>query len=652
MRLRNFMSCIAVDLELANKGLVAIEGENKDNTSAKSNGSGKSTLVDGLSWIGYGVTAKGVTGDAIVNNKVKKDCEGELVVEDDGIEYVIRRYRKHHKHKNQLMVFRRDSLTGSEVNLSKGTDKETQIVVNGILGASYEVFCAAVYLGQEKMPDIPNMTDKQLKALIEEASGLELLASAFELAKEHHGNVGKTIFKIQGEISHLQQRIEDKKAVIVEQKQQLKDNEKSRREATKSILMAIKPLQAEITTNDIKLETVEKDLSGFVLTPGLGLADYTNQRTRLMHEITDLNKQADRLDWQCKDGNKDCSNSLKEYKRVKAEIAAGFSHRVGEICKACGRPHTIADLPHIEEEASNELTRWAEAAKKGSAATKLMLAELAALLKQRDAKSDEVATLSSIISLMEQRYDITLDSKRKVEEIARIKTAAAAALRTDESIEATLATHERHLEDLTFEQESLKGSLEHLQDDLALAQSAVDVLGPAGVRAHVLDTVTPFLNERTSEYLGTLTDGMTTAVWSTLSKTAKGELREKFVIEVQDAAGAESFAALSGGEKRKVRLGCSMALQDLVASRAVKPINIFVGDEIDDALDEAGLERLMQILEKKAREKGTVLVISHNSLSDWIDSVMLVEKSGGATTVTGACVTSASASPRGASGSW
>ena len=171
---------------------------------------------------------------------------------------------------------------------------------------------------------------------------------------------------------------------------------------------------------------------------------------------------------------------------------------------------------------------------------------------------------------------------------------------------------------------------------MEILANAVKVFGPAGVRAHILDTVTPYLNDRTRDYLGALSDGNIHATWTTLSKTAKGDLKEKFSIEVTNDKGSESFAGLSGGEKRKVRLATVMALQDMVASRAAKPIDIFIGDEIDDAIDDAGLERLMGVLERKARERGTVLVISHKSLDDWIPNVITVTKSGGITTASGA----------------
>ena len=99
----------------------------------------------------------------------------------------------------------------------------------------------------------------------------------------------------------------------------------------------------------------------------------------------------------------------------------------------------------------------------------------------------------------------------------------------------------------------------------------------------------------------------------------------KFNISVTKTGSSKSFQTLSGGEKRKVRIACSLALQDLVASRASKNIELFIGDEIDDALDTAGLERLMGILEAKARERGTVMIISHKEMKSWFRETITVE---------------------------
>lgn len=105
------------------------------------------------------------------------------------------------------------------------------------------------------------------------------------------------------------------------------------------------------------------------------------------------------------------------------------------------------------------------------------------------------------------------------------------------------------------------------QIEVEMSAAVVSVYAPAGVRAVVLDEVTPFLNQQTAKYLGTLSDGNIDANWSTLVRNAKGELREKFTIEVANSKGGKAFKLLSGGEKRKVRIATAMALQDLVATR-------------------------------------------------------------------------------------
>jgi DNA repair exonuclease SbcCD ATPase subunit len=91
-------------LSLDSRGLLLIQGENQDDPSAKSNGAGKSSFPDALCWALYGVTARGVTGDAVVNEKAKKDCCVIVVLQDGDIVYKIERYRKHKTFKNSTII--------------------------------------------------------------------------------------------------------------------------------------------------------------------------------------------------------------------------------------------------------------------------------------------------------------------------------------------------------------------------------------------------------------------------------------------------------------------------------------------------------------------------------------------------------------------
>ena len=174
-----------------------------------------------------------------------------------------------------------------------------------------------------------------------------------------------------------------------------------------------------------------------------------------------------------------------------------------------------------------------------------------------------------------------------------------------------------------------QAEIEEAKNNLTVFAELKKVFGSAGVRAHILDTITPLLNDRTARYLDILSDGKLSAVWTTLSMTKKGELRENFNISVKNAVGGGSFESLSGGEKRKVRVACCLALQEVVASRATKPIELFIADEVDHALDESGVERLIGVLTEKAETCGSLFVISHNPLRSWITNAIVVKKKNG-----------------------
>ena len=73
-----------------------------------------------------------------------------------------------------------------------------------------------------------------------------------------------------------------------------------------------------------------------------------------------------------------------------------------------------------------------------------------------------------------------------------------------------------------------------------------------------------------------------------------------------------------------------LVLQDLVASRSSKRINIAIFDEVFDALDEIGVEKVIELLQELSDEKSTILVISHNEhlQSYFTNSWTIVKKDG------------------------
>ncbi len=645
LKVRNFLTIGQAQIELADKGLCIVQGINEDDSSALSNGAGKSSMSDALSWGLFGKTARGETGDRIVNKTAKKDCLVEIDVKDgDNIIRVIR-HRKHKEHKNATHVYLMppEVMGGPRaepIALHKGTEAETQLVIEEIIGCSYEVFCAAVYAGQESMPDIPNMTDKQLKGLVEEAAGITRLERAHEVAKEKRLEAERAVLATESElrvITDSLSRVEHVEAPRLKEDMEAWNERRAAEVARLNALAADERAQAVKLANELKAIPVT-ELEAELAEVNAQLSSITEKQREadraaaevLVHERTAATLRAQ------------LEASVRDVKHIDTEIEA---LEKGMPCPTCGTKSS----PDTIDQARAKLGERREA----------RLAEARSTKAAHEAAKAAVATAEAAVEVARAAVpDATELNRRAIELRARVLSAdklrtaakqhltnsttasAQATAKADEEnpLVAALTRLSERAAELAAKQVSVTAQLEQRRAEYEVADAVVRVFSPAGVRAHILDTVTPFLNERTAEYLSILSDGNISAVWSTLSKTGKGELREKFVIDVENDKGAESFGGLSGGEKRKVRLSCMLALQDLVSARATKPIELWIGDEVDDAMDSGGLERLMTILDKKARERGTVLVVSHSDLKDWADQVMTVRKRDGYSTVEGALV--------------
>ena len=636
LTIENFQVIGNAVLNLDTRGLLLVQGQNDDDTSANSNGAGKSTLVDAISWCLYDQTARDESGDNIINNKVGKNCMVKLLVDDAGTEYEITRYRKHSKGKNDLVVVKDPNLP-TKNELTKGTKKLSQEVVDKIMGCTYEIFIAAIYCGQETMPNLPGKTDKELKLIVEESSGIEVLQKAYEVALLKSTSVKKLVDAKTNALNLVISKIDSKKAEIadleINSSEFIRDKNEELEVKTRSLALdedAFESLtkMAESSrvgqkVNHESMQATKEKIDETQTTEKAELAIHDDKVKALEKNLSEINIEI-RLATDCA-------------KKSKASLDT-VNERVGTPCGECGKEYHEDDIADAKINATTklkaELITLKNFKEQKEAAEKRLNIALTERKEFINTKTD-IRELLSEYELFKERFisheDIInqeINAQTKLNALKSVVEKIKSDL-VENIYEKMISSKRLEISGLDEERESVTTDLLKLKGELEIAEAAVEVFGRAGVRAHILDTVTPFLNERTSEYISTLTDGNITAEWSTISKTAKGELREKFGITVDKYNGSQTFKGLSGGEKRKVRLATSMALSDLVASRATKPIEFLLCDEIDDALDVSGLERLMIILEQRGKEKGTVLIISHNSLSEWCPNMITVKNTGG-----------------------
>ncbi|HBR4776547.1 TPA: AAA family ATPase [Klebsiella variicola subsp. variicola] len=624
LEVENFMALANAKVELDQRGLVLIQGVNAGDSSAASNGAGKSTLMNSLMWCIYGETSHGVKGDDVLSTGHEKNCRVKVTIEDEGKRYAIIRHRKHKEFKNRLIV------RGEDGDMTKGKDSLTQEFVERLIGASKEVFMASIYASQEAMPDLPGMSDKNLKTIVEEAAGVDRLTKAYAIARERANAAAARMETTKTKMDACLSLVESAQNELESAKTSSEAWERDRSERLDVARADL--VGAEVTLTEVEMELRSlpeqiRDTENAIGKEREKLASKEEHDAKLVMvrgAITDI-RASIRI---TENIQKEAMQRARAFK-VKAEEV---NTKVGEPCPTCGKAYCVEDLSTVKESFVEQARSEIGQAQASATSVAKYQEHLEKALKIESSLVASTPDVSAIISRIEQLTKELGTLRHREKEVVAVEALVARARsevdRITKETNPFLAVIKRHEESLAANKSNygvLKTELKNIQEQALLLDKARQVYSPAGVRSHILTSVTPFLNAQTAEYLNTLSDGNIVAEWSTMESTKKGEWRDKFNISVRKIGASKTFQTLSGGEKRKVRIACSLALQDLVASRASKNIELFIGDEIDDALDTAGLERLMGILEAKARERGTVMIISHKEMKSWFRETITVE---------------------------
>ncbi len=624
LEVENFMALANAKVELDQRGLALIQGVNTGDSSAASNGAGKSTLMNSLMWCIYGETSHGVKGDDVLSTGHEKNCRVKVTIEDEGKRYAIIRHRKHKEFKNRLIV------RGEDGDMTKGKDSLTQEFVERLIGASKEVFMASIYASQEAMPDLPGMSDKNLKTIVEEAAGVDRLTKAYAIARERANAAAARMETTKTKMDACLSLVESAQNELESAKTSSEAWERDRSERLDVARADL--VGAEVTLTEVEMELRSlpeqiRDTENAIGKEREKLASKEEHDAKLVKvrgAITDI-RASIRI---TENIQKEAMQRARAFK-VKAEEV---NTKVGEPCPTCGKAYCVEDLSTVKESFVEQARSEISQAQASATSVAKYQEHLEKALKIESSLVASTPDVSAIISRIEQLTKELGTLRHREKEVVAVEALVARARsevdRITKEINPFLAVIKRHEESLAANKSNygvLKTELKNIQEQALLLDKARQVYSPAGVRSHILTSVTPFLNAQTAEYLNTLSDGNIVAEWSTMESTKKGEWRDKFNISVRKIGASKTFQTLSGGEKRKVRIACSLALQDLVASRASKNIELFIGDEIDDALDTAGLERLMGILEAKARERGTVMIISHKEMKSWFRETITVE---------------------------
>lgn len=600
--------------ELENQGAVLVRGENLDSTSASSNGAGKSTLFEALVWCLWGKTTRGQWGESVINRQAKKDCKVSVRLLHAGREYEVCRCRSGNG-RGTLEFIRVDLHDGVEIgtDLTQGTATLTQTRIDTFLGIDYQTFIQGPMMPQGAVKKFSAMTDGEQKQVLEQSLQLGILAEAATETKERF-NAAK--FKLTEAAQSLFQ-LEDHHRELQELKAQYKEEQAAwQAKKTKSLALA---LRREQLVEELEQEALWE--RGTPIKCPFFL-DQAREEIRAMERSKEkLQKEANQ-DW--KDYQKLMVEAKSDLKQWKAEMArletqVRSVQRLEGSCPTCyqdvSTQHVKACTTKLKGDFGDAALQVEKARKSIARIDKLSMEsqrEYSIILEKRITKINQAEDDRRNLEKEVQ------ESKQWIEELKNSLGRERQAYeryvekqREESPYENLLADVDRKLIDSEKRLCNRKSVVQRWKLEMDHLEFWKTGFSNQGLKSYIMQSVTPFLNERANHYAQILTGGEISIEFNTQTTLKSGETRERFSVLVENRNGAETYAGNSGGEKSRADIAINFALSDLMSARAQRPYPQRFLDEPFENLDESGIESVVGLLADMAKNANSVFVITH-----------------------------------------
>lgn len=631
VEINNFLILREAKVDLHNRGLTRICGENLDDPTSSSNGSGKSTIIEAVYWALFGDTLRHIrSADGVINNNVGKNCSVVLNIDDGEDSYRIERYRKHSSKKNNLYIY----INGVD---SRGKDnRETQAFIESVIGMDKQSFSNSVIFGQghsKNLRRFSEMSDSEKKETIEKVLELDVLSLAHSVAKTQHKSLVSEMDMVVSERDRILLELSDIDSEIECSKLEMN----SFHEVQKSDLDSANLKKKEVEDNSTELKS---HLDSFIDVDVSGLTKKIDQCTEIKDE------QNRRLD-SCKEYWLSTKADIKaRYKSIERDISALNSKASklmsgevdGELCDRCGGVASSYKISMLEGQYQFEIND------KKSTLDALRSQEVIERDKYKNILDESTLVINKASELISDYEGQIAKYQLDKQNLDRIKDKLEFNDRLIKDIDSKIvdigarrnpweSVHKKWCdkkESVTESVEEKNIKIEALSKSIEEYSFWVKGYSKQGIRSYLLDKVIPFLNERVNHYLDILTDGTITANFSAVKAISSGELRENFNLEVRNLNAADVYEGNSGGERRRIDLAVSLAFNDFVSSRNNRRINILLLDEVFEGVDETGLYYVIKVLEDLSRRKSSVFVITHrNELASYFSNAITVSRKNG-----------------------
>ena len=212
------------------------------------------------------------------------------------------------------------------------------------------------------------------------------------------------------------------------------------------------------------------------------------------------------------------------------------------------------------------------------------------------------------------------------EAILELKTKVQEARKELEEVVEENERRERHntrIEIIKEQTEQFESQLSEITDKLVDIEDLLSILeilkkafSTNGLLAYKIESLVKELEDLTNEYLAEFSDGRFSINFVVEN--------DKLNVEVTDTGKIIDILALSSGELARVNIATLVAIRKLMTSISRSQINVLFLDEVNQALDEQGKEKIVEILLKE--ENLNTYLVSHGWTHPLLEKIEIIKE--------------------------
>ena len=563
------------------------------------NGVGKSSIPLILEEVLFNKNSKNVKKADIANRYVNKGYDISLDFSVDSDSYCI-------------SVSRRSTLkcklTKNEEDISSHTASNTYKSLGEILGIDFKTFSQLVYQNTNASLQFLTATDTNRKKFLIDLLKLDEYVSYFETFKEAVRTASSDITATNAKISTIEKWLEDnflEDTTLLDKMDlpfQSEDDEKT-----------LSSLQVEFENISEKNKNINTNNN---LKEQLNSIDL-HENKRLLAKYPEL---VDRTDYLTRLGAWK-SEAIHEDKMIqKYQTLAGMENAE---CVTCGQ-----DIDQLFVETSlKEHTERKQQCEKFAQKDREKLEEVEKENEIHRTAAKNIEDWESIYRSIDNKLPTqVINGEELGDKIQALRERIATTRNSLSKIVEENERRERHNTRIGIIQEqteqfqeqlsSLELGLSSSEDKLTILEILKKAFSTNGLLAYKIESLVKELEILTNEYLAEFSDGRFSINFVVEN--------DKLNVEVSDNGNIIDILALSSGELARVNIATLVAIRKLMTSISRSQINVLFLDEVNQALDEQGKEKVVEVLLKE--ENLNTYLVSHGWTHPLLEKIEIIKE--------------------------